>query len=268
MNYSLLYSNIFTSLALRLRTALLAQKNVSQYISPGFESDHWKLEMENLFNTSLARIQFDAWSIASGEGRGLDGYVRQLPERGSGLNICGLFKFRTNGYINILFWPYFIIALMPAVFGVLSLDVPLPKHKKSSETPQAGPARSDLGPPASSPQTLAPATSLGVSGVEYEGSDLALADSADAEGQSASSSSPILPRNQQQAQQIQTARGNGDPEEEEEVGEENDAEGDADHQHVIVLTVLLYPDTWKLVATRLGEAWNAITNLRRHLSRY
>lgn len=269
MNYSLLYSNMFTSLALRLRTALLAQKNVSQYISPGFEADHWKLEMESLFNTSLARIQFDAWSIASGEGRRLDGFVRQLPERGSELNICGLFKFRTNGYINILLWPYFIIASMPVVFGVLSLDLKLPRHKKSDEIPEAGADIPDPGllasggapitpPPASNPETWVSTASLDVSGVEAEGSDLAL-ESTNPEVQFASSSSLSLPRNQQQAQQIQSARGNG--EEEGEEPRENEPE-DAYHEHVIVLTVLLYPDTWKLVATKLSEAWSAIQDLR------
>jgi hypothetical protein len=255
MNYSLLYSNMFTSLELRLRTALLAQKNVSQYISPGLEEDHWKREMENLFNTSLARIQLDALSIASGEGRGLDGFVRQLPEKGSGLDICRLFKFRPVGYVNVLVWPYILIAVVPVLAWVLSLDVPL--ARSSSET-QPGTATIEPAGEVRVPsrtEILSSAAGLSASAAEGEGQSLPPAEATEQGEQSASSTS-LVPNLQQTAQQIQPGSRNGDEEGDAQVG--HMVAENTYYEDVIVLTAPFYPATWRWIGTKLGGAYAAV----------
>lgn len=67
MKLSLENSNIYDSILKRLGTALLAQHKITQYTSEPLSDDHWMLEARRLFEISLARIQFDAWNIASGE---------------------------------------------------------------------------------------------------------------------------------------------------------------------------------------------------------
>jgi hypothetical protein len=150
MSYALLFSTMFDSLALRLGDALLAGQSISQYVSKALERDQWKLEMENLFNTSLARIQFDAWSISSGEGSDRDDTDRMLPEEGSSLSVCGPFKFKTAGYVNVL-WKWSILFLLePIASWVLSWDV---KGKKSKR--RGSPKPQPIGVQAE-PSTLSP----------------------------------------------------------------------------------------------------------------
>lgn len=121
MKLSLESSNMYDAIAHRLGLALLAQERVSQYTSAGLGEDHWKLEAAQLFATSLARIQFDAWSIASGEDSQLEGYVDLTPADAG--NLCGLFQFTSTGYRNLNVKALILLLLtLPAVL-VLSLPV-------------------------------------------------------------------------------------------------------------------------------------------------
>jgi hypothetical protein len=101
---------------------LLAQQLVAQYISGDLSEKHWTYEMENLFATSLARIQFDAWAIVKGEGYKEDGYKKVFP-LDSSMDVCGIFKFRTSGYVNIALWPMIMVLLMTPIWMFLSLEV-------------------------------------------------------------------------------------------------------------------------------------------------
>lgn len=112
LKFSLESSSIFDSINRRLGSALLAQEMVAQYNSPALNDTHWMDEAERLFATSLARIQFDAFNIASGEDQvhEVDGYVKQTPDEAG--ELCGLYKFQSTGYTNlnyvmlwVLGWP-------------------------------------------------------------------------------------------------------------------------------------------------------------------
>ncbi|KAF2004725.1 hypothetical protein P154DRAFT_560501 [Amniculicola lignicola CBS 123094] len=108
MKLSLLKSNTYDSIEKRLGSALIAQEKVSQFTSEALDDKHWMKEAERLFATSLARIQFDAWSIASGEDwvhEGNDGYVELTPDEAG--NLCGIFKFNSASYSNVNFWAFF-----------------------------------------------------------------------------------------------------------------------------------------------------------------
>jgi hypothetical protein len=122
MKLSLLKSNIYDSIEKRLGSALIAQEKVSQFTSEALDDKHWMREAERLFATSLARIQFDAWSIASGEDwvhEGNDGYVDLTPDEAG--NLCGIFKFNNAAYSNVNFWAFFGLLWVLPVTWFLSL---------------------------------------------------------------------------------------------------------------------------------------------------
>lgn len=114
-------SSIYDSILGRLGSALIAQERVSQYTSAGLGNDHWKLEAARLFATSLARIQFDAWSIASGEDRREEGFVDETPDEAG--DLCGHFKFKSVGYENIDVLWLVILSLLPPLLWILSQEV-------------------------------------------------------------------------------------------------------------------------------------------------
>ena len=119
MKYALGNSNTYDSIKLRLGNALLAQQRIGQARSLPLKDDHWEYEAAQLLATSLARAQFDAWSIACGEDHERPGYKDLTPDQVKG-KLCGLYKFNKDGYINIelgafigllLVWPItFILA--------------------------------------------------------------------------------------------------------------------------------------------------------------
>jgi hypothetical protein len=121
MKYSLIKSNTYDSIRLRLGSALLAQQRVGQSRSLPLPDNHWVEEAEHLFRTSLARAQFDAWSIASGEDHDITTYNDTLPDEAKG-RVCGIFKFNSVGYVNILVWPFVLLMLSPPFFWILSLE--------------------------------------------------------------------------------------------------------------------------------------------------
>lgn len=100
MKYALGNSNTYDSIKLRLGNALLAQQRIGQARSLPLKDDHWEYEAAQLFATSLARAQFDAWSIACGEDHERPGYKDVTPDQVKG-QLCGLYKFNKDEYINI-----------------------------------------------------------------------------------------------------------------------------------------------------------------------
>ena len=121
MKWALENSNIYDSIKWRLGTALLAQESVSQSISIPLSPDQWQLEASQLFATSLARVQYDAWKIATGEDRGRPGYVEVTPDEAKG-RLCGLYKFKTSDYTNVNLAGFVGLPLLAITIFVLSRD--------------------------------------------------------------------------------------------------------------------------------------------------
>ena len=100
-------STMFKALQFRRGTALLAQEVVADYDSGllnGPDLSQWTLESWAMFNTSLARIQYDALDIAVGRGheRADSDYERDYTPEWNDQKMCGLYKFKLpKGYTNI-----------------------------------------------------------------------------------------------------------------------------------------------------------------------
>ncbi len=121
MKWSLRNSNIYDSIKWRLGTALLAQESISQSISDPLSLDQWLVEASQLFATSLAHIQYDAWGIAVGEGRERPGYIEITPEEAKG-RLCKLYKFKTADYTNVNLAAFVGLPLLGIAIFVLSWD--------------------------------------------------------------------------------------------------------------------------------------------------
>ncbi|OCL08785.1 hypothetical protein AOQ84DRAFT_406004 [Glonium stellatum] len=121
MKYALGNSNTYDSIKLRLGTALLAQQRIGQARSLPLRDGHWEDEAAHLFATSLARAQFDAWSIACGEDHERPGYKDSTPDQVKG-RLCGLYKFNKDGYINIELGAFVGLLLVLPVTYLLSRE--------------------------------------------------------------------------------------------------------------------------------------------------
>ena len=121
MKWSLENSNTYDSIKWRLGTALLAQESVSQSISIPLSPHQWQLEASQLFATSLARIQYDTWSIATGEDRERAGYVEVTPDEAKG-RLCRLYKFKSPDYTNINMAAFVGLPLLAIAIFILSWD--------------------------------------------------------------------------------------------------------------------------------------------------
>lgn len=112
-------STTFAAIQFQLGKALVAQDSVGDFESRQLSEEQWVIESQALFNTSLARIQFDALDIAIGLGR--DGelgapYESQTPDWA---HLCGRYGFQLpKGYANIDVW-----ATVGLVSGILALCV-------------------------------------------------------------------------------------------------------------------------------------------------
>lgn len=136
MKWSLENSNTYDSIKWRLGTALLAQESVSQSVSIPLNPYQWQLEASQLFATSLARIQYDAWGIATGEDRERPGYVEVTPDEAKG-RLCRLYKFRSLDLTNINLAGFVGVPLLAIAIFVLSWDasvVGLGSEKDQSTT--------------------------------------------------------------------------------------------------------------------------------------
>ena len=138
MKLSLENSNIYDSIKWRLGTALLAQESVSQFISQPLPANQWAVEVSQLFATSLARIQYDAWSIAHGEERERSGYVEVTPDEAKG-RLCRLYKFNSIGYTNVSLLGFIGLPLAAFVVYVLSWEACSVKWGKRAPKKDKGP---------------------------------------------------------------------------------------------------------------------------------
>lgn len=97
MQLALEKSTIYNAIHWRLGSALIGNDMISQYRSKPLDDQRWISEAQRVFESSLARAQFDAWSIASGEDsvlEGSGGYVDSTPREAG--NLCGIYKFNSS----------------------------------------------------------------------------------------------------------------------------------------------------------------------------
>ena len=100
MFFSLLTSTIGDSVVYRREQALLAQAKAFSGVSLELAPEHWKLEVRQLFETSLARIQVNARNIARGPPDGnTDGLESLMRPEYEGM--CHLYKFKSTGWRNV-----------------------------------------------------------------------------------------------------------------------------------------------------------------------
>lgn len=134
---SLRRTDIYNAIEKRLGRGLIAQSKVSQFFSEALGDHHWVDEVENLVASLHARMQINAWSIASGEDsvhEGKDGYILITPEDTYG-NLCGLFKYNPPGYTSIGFGQFVAILFSFPLFLLLSRKWPLWPWKNEFSDP-------------------------------------------------------------------------------------------------------------------------------------
>lgn len=122
LQISLNNANIFDSLVFRAALALDAQSKLVGIRSLSLPIEQWKVEVQQLFETSLARIQIDARNMA----RGASGSAnlpgrRQLLDLRS-LGVCNQYKFRSTGWKNINVFGF--LAAVFAAIAMMLLSVP------------------------------------------------------------------------------------------------------------------------------------------------
>lgn len=130
MLYSLKKSNTYDSIKLRLGSSLIAQQRVGLARSQPLLDNHWQLEAEHMFKTSLARAQFDAWSLASGEDHDDATYMNTVP--GKAGDMCGLFKFHARGFVNVQIWPFSLLCSILPLTLIFSVETKTYRQKANS----------------------------------------------------------------------------------------------------------------------------------------
>jgi hypothetical protein len=87
-------STIADAIKFRMGRALLAQDMVTLYASAQLAPNQWEIEFEQLFKTSLARIQYNLLDIAVGAGKGLRGYDEVEKDTWGHGRLCGKYKYQ------------------------------------------------------------------------------------------------------------------------------------------------------------------------------
>lgn len=120
MVYTLLWSNIFDTINYRLGNGLAAQKLVRGWQSLPLAKEQWKVEAQQLFETSLTRIQIDARNIAQGTAASYPG-LRKLEVEPA---VCdGTFLFVSRGWQNVNVTGSFWIGVLSIIFMVLAFPL-------------------------------------------------------------------------------------------------------------------------------------------------
>jgi hypothetical protein len=111
--FALKKSTTFQAIRFRLGSALVAQESVGDFESLQLDDEQWIIESKALFDTSLARMQFDALDIAAGVGHEkAPSYSLETKE-----NLCDMYRFQLpKGYANVN---------VVATLGLLSLAASL-----------------------------------------------------------------------------------------------------------------------------------------------
>ena len=118
-------STTYQSIQYGLGSALNASLRIADFVSkqlPDGEWSQWIVESQGLYNTSLARIQFDALDIAMGVSS--DKGDLYEPVTADWANLCGKLKFKLpKGYKNLRKWATFWALFIPVLLFVLHLKL-------------------------------------------------------------------------------------------------------------------------------------------------
>jgi hypothetical protein len=116
---SLIGSNIYATLYLRLASALDAQSRIADFVSLPLAKEQWKKEVQLLFNISLARIMINARDIARGAKGEYYGFEKApLAE----VDICdGTYLMKANGWRNVNFTGFMWILCTSLLIIVLAI---------------------------------------------------------------------------------------------------------------------------------------------------
>jgi hypothetical protein len=119
--FSLLTSSIDRPLAYLGTQALDAQSKLVGTSSLPLADEQWKVEIQKLFETSLARTQITARNLARGNPEGsFPGQKDLMDPRWKGM--CSRYKFRSVGYKNISVSRFFGFFFVGLIFLVLSIS--------------------------------------------------------------------------------------------------------------------------------------------------
>jgi hypothetical protein len=115
-------SHIYGAFNRRLAAALDAQARIASMTSLLLSPAQWRVEAENLFATSLARVQVDARNIARGVGATYDGYVKD--NRSS--EFCSrYYMFDTGGdWVNLNFVGWVCVLVVSLLLIICAVPVP------------------------------------------------------------------------------------------------------------------------------------------------
>lgn len=133
----------FQSIQNRLGEGLVAAESISDFESRQLDKEQWIIESKALFNTSLARLQFNILDMATGNhpvgdvaGGFESAYENSTPawaKRKMG-SMCDNYKFNMSGpYTNINVWTLLIL-LVPSLLFVLSRN--MNKPPETDEVPE------------------------------------------------------------------------------------------------------------------------------------
>ena len=135
MRYALNKSTAFHSIEFQGASGLDAQSKIQDYESLPLSKDppQWMLESWKLFNTSLARIQYDALDIANGTNSDREPlYSPGMDSTWMHGKLCHKFVFQVpKGYDNIRILPVIFLLLIP--FALWQLAIERKSNGNSSE---------------------------------------------------------------------------------------------------------------------------------------
>jgi len=102
LHLSLIMSTMGSSIGYRKATGLDANYKLSRGLSLVLDREQWKVEVLQLFQASLARIQVSARNMARGDPNiptyGRKDYLDRIPQL---REICNMYKFKSTGWRNI-----------------------------------------------------------------------------------------------------------------------------------------------------------------------
>ncbi|KAF7524807.1 hypothetical protein G7054_g11300 [Neopestalotiopsis clavispora] len=123
-------TSTFQSVKSRLGEALVASQSLGDFFSPQLDKEQWIIESQGLFNTSLARLQFNMLDMATGNhptGAAAGGFESAYENSTPGWakakmgQMCDNYKFHMSGqYTNIRVSYAFALLLVPILLFVLS----------------------------------------------------------------------------------------------------------------------------------------------------
>lgn len=117
---ALLSSDIFNALSYRLGSALNAQSRISAFASLPLAPEQWKIEVEELFKASIARILINVRDIARGAQAKYWGYKKVMNTEG----LCDdTYKMSTEGWSSVAVgWSLWVLTM---AFLIIILAIPI-----------------------------------------------------------------------------------------------------------------------------------------------